>query len=99
MNAVTAKLAAIPQLPAILPVGTQGATSGSFSDMLVSAIGEVEGSRLNAAAAAKDLLADGTGDVHNVALAAQRAELTLELFQQVRNKFVQAYQEIMRMPM
>ena len=46
-----------------------------------------------------DLLAGGAGDVHSVALASQRAELSLELFQQVRNKFVSAYQEIMKMPM
>ena len=45
------------------------------------------------------LLLNGTGDVHTVALAAQNAELSLELFQQVRNKFVSAYQEIMKMPM
>ena len=45
-----------------------------------------------------DLLMRGTGDIHNVALASQRAELSMELFQQVRNKFVQAYQEIMKMP-
>ncbi len=46
-----------------------------------------------------DLLVRGKGDVHTVALATQQAELSLELFQQVRNKFVSAYQEIMKMPM
>ena len=46
-----------------------------------------------------DLLTGGKGDVHSVALASQRAELSLELFQQVRNKFVSAYQEIMKTPM
>ena len=51
------------------------------------------------AAAARDLLFDGTGDIHNVALLSQRAALSVELFQQVRNKFVSAYQEIMKMPM
>jgi flagellar hook-basal body complex protein FliE len=34
-----------------------------------------------------------------VALKAQKAELSMELFLQVRNKVVQAYQEIMRMQM
>lgn len=60
---------------------------------------QVEAARNSATAAANDLLANGKGDVHTVALAAQRADLTLEMFQQVRNKFVQAYQEIMKMPM
>ena len=82
---------------------TGGAVSISpqvnFSDVLTSAVNQVESSQNTAQSAAMDLLANGTGDVHSVALAAQRAELSLEMFQQVRNKFVQAYQEIMKMPM
>ncbi len=64
-----------------------------------TAMNEVESQGQQASAAAMDLLTNGQGDVHTVALQAQRAELSLELFQQVRNKFVQAYQEIMKMPM
>jgi flagellar hook-basal body complex protein FliE len=35
--------------------------------------------------------------LHDIAIAGQKAELTLEMFLQSRNKLVQAYQEIMRM--
>jgi len=38
------------------------------------------------------------GDVHDAMIALQRAELTLQFTVQVRNKLVQAYQDIMRMP-
>jgi flagellar hook-basal body complex protein FliE len=62
-------------------------------------MGNVENTQAQAQSAASDLLIRGTGDVHTVALAAQSAELSLEMFQQVRNKFVSAYQEIMKMPM
>lgn len=41
---------------------------------------------------------DGSGEVHDAMIALQRADLTLQLTVQVRNKLVQAYQEIMRMP-
>ena len=41
---------------------------------------------------------DGTGDVHEAVIAMQRADTTLQLTVQVRNKLVQAYQEVMRMP-
>ena len=41
---------------------------------------------------------DGSGDVHEAMIALQRADMTLQLTVQVRNKLVQAYQEIMRMP-
>lgn len=38
-------------------------------------------------------------EIHKVALDAQRAEIAFDLFMQGRNKVVQAYQEIMRMPL
>ena len=76
-----------------------GSASSGFADAIGAAIGNVEGAQSQAQSAASQLLINGTGDVHTVALAAQSAELSLELFQQVRNKFVSAYQEIMKMPM
>ena len=79
------------------PSGAGPAHDGGFMDALQGAIGEVEQSQRDARTSAADLLTGGKGDVHTVALNTQRAELSLELFQQVRNKFVQAYQEIMRM--
>jgi|SRR6186713_1134578 flagellar hook-basal body complex protein FliE len=39
-----------------------------------------------------------TTDVHDAMIALQREELTFQLSMQIRNKFVSAYQEIMRMP-
>jgi flagellar hook-basal body complex protein FliE len=51
--------------------------------------------------AANDAVAkmlDGSGDVHDAMIALQRADLTLQLTVQVKNKLVQAYQEIMRTP-
>jgi flagellar hook-basal body complex protein FliE len=75
------------------------ASATGFSDLLSAAIYTVESSRDVARTATQDLLMNGKGEIHEVALLGQRAELTLELFQQVRNKLVQAYQEVMRMPM
>ena len=75
------------------------ATGGSFADAIGAAMGQVEGTQAAADRMASDLLIGGMGDVHSVALASQKAELAMEMFQQVRNKFVQAYQEVMKMPM
>lgn len=41
---------------------------------------------------------DGSGDVHEAMIALQQADLMLSFTVQVRNKLVQAYQDIMRMP-
>ena len=38
-------------------------------------------------------------DLHTTILATQQAELSFDLFLQMRNKVVSAYQEIMRMQM
>ncbi len=86
-------------LPSAVPAVGAAAPQVSFSDVLGSAVRQVESEQANAKSAAMDLLANGKGDVPTVALATERAELSLELFQQVRNKFVSAYQEIMKMPM
>src|SRR5215203_4596219 len=72
--------------------------SGSFTSSLKQLIDSVE----NSAGAANDAvngMVSGTGDVHHAMIALQRAETMLELTVQVRNKLVQAYQDVMRMPM
>ena len=86
-------------LQASAPIAASGSDTGWFADASGSAIGNVENAQSQAQSTASQLLVNGNGDVHTVALAAQSAELSLELFQQVRNKFVAAYQEIMKMPM
>ena len=78
---------------------TAGAPGASFADVFSNAVNQVESAQQTARTAATEFLSSGKGDIHSIALDAQRAELSLELFQQVRNKFVSAYQEIMKMPM
>jgi flagellar hook-basal body complex protein FliE len=43
-------------------------------------------------------MVEGKADVHDAMISLQRADLTFQLSMQVRNKLVQAYQDIMRMP-
>ena len=68
-----------------------------FSDSLTRLLGSVEATGHEANAAVTRML-DGSGDVHEAMIAMQRAEMTFQLTMQVRNKLVQAYQTIMRMP-
>jgi len=73
------------------------APDGSFGEALHTAIAAVERTRSTAGAEVEKLLAGESGELHNAILATQRAEMSFELFLQVRNKVVQAYQEVMRM--
>ncbi len=74
-----------------------GSAGNSFQNVLSSAIQNVEASGANADAAAQNFLSGGTQELHSTILATQSAELDFELFTQVRNKVVSAYEEIMRM--
>ena len=73
------------------------AASGGFSESLSRLVNAVDSSDKAANSAVEQML-DGSGEVHDAMIALQRAELTLQLTVQMRNKVVQAYQDIMRMP-
>ena len=60
------------------------------------AVNTVENLGASAAHGVQRFLAGEGGELHQVALDAQRAQLAFELFLQVRNKVVEAYQEVMR---
>lgn len=77
-----------------------GQPSGaSFKDLLNSAINEVEGARTSANQSIQQFLSGEGDDLHSTILASQRADLEFQMFLQVRNKVVSAYQEIMKMQM
>ena len=86
-------------VPPVAPVDAASAAggTGAFQSMLEGMIGNVEQSQTQAQQAAQNFLGGGDEELHSVALAAQRADLQFNLFLQVRNKAVSAYQEIMRM--
>jgi flagellar hook-basal body complex protein FliE len=70
-----------------------------FQDLLQNAIGQVDGMRKTADTAVERFLSGEGEELHSTVMATQRAELAFEMFVQVRNKVVQAYQEVMRMQM
>lgn len=77
--------------------GSAQPTGESFADSLAGLLKSVDESAGNANDAVSNMLT-GKGDVHEAMIALQRAETTLQLTVQVRNKLVQAYQDVMRMP-
>ncbi len=92
-------ISSIRPIDSVIPTpGTEKtAESPAFGEVLTSAIDRVEGSRKAATDSVRQFLNGDSEDIHTVGLATQRADLEMELFLQVRNKVVQAYQEVMRM--
>jgi len=67
-----------------------------FGDSLNALLDSVDESAGAANTAVGNML-EGKGDVHQAMIALQRAENSLQLTVQIRNKLVQAYQDVMRM--
>ncbi len=74
------------------------AKSASFADFLNTAISQVNDLQLQSESLNTALAAGKTDNIHQVMVAAEKAEIALQFTLQVRNKILEAYQEIMRMP-
>jgi flagellar hook-basal body complex protein FliE len=84
----------VPGAGAPAPAKTGGA---SFGDVLKDSLSQVNALQQEADGAIKSLATGGTSTLHDTMLALQQAELSFKLMMQVRNKIVEAYQEVLRM--
>ena len=74
-----------------------GAAGGGFGKLLEGAIGKLDGSLGDAVTASQQLATGQAADVSQVAMTVERSMLELQLAAQIRNKAVDAYQDIYRM--
>jgi flagellar hook-basal body complex protein FliE len=96
INTTAAPLAASPTPAPPTPGETTG-TAGSFGDMLTQQLVNLNNLQLNAQDQSTALATGQATDVSSVVTAVEQAALAMQLAVQVRNKAVDAYQEIMRM--
>lgn len=97
------RIGGIPQIPRVeLNPKPQEATPAStvkeFGQFLQEALANVEAAQQEAAVAAQRLATGEIQDIAEVTIASEKATLALQLTVQVRNKVLEAYQEMMRMP-
>jgi len=78
-------------------VSGSGSGSGGFGSMLTSAITNLNDSQNTATSDSVALATGQASDVTQVVTDVEKANLEMQLAVQVRNKAVDAYQEIMRM--
>jgi len=79
----------------VATAGTPG--GGSFLDALADAAGGLNSELIGADAAVASFAAGGSADLHTVILEMQEASLQLKLGVQVRDRLLEAYQDIMRL--
>jgi flagellar hook-basal body complex protein FliE len=90
-------LAAAGNTPAWPATSGTGAGSTPFSDLLTDAAGQVDQLENQAQSAVAGLMTGSGVDVHQAMIATQKADMAFELALAVRNKAVQAYQQVIAM--
>ncbi len=85
-----------PDLGRIAGAAGTDAPKGSFAGALKDAIQRVNDLQLQSDQELQDFLTGEGNDVHKSVLAAQRADMAFQMLLAVRNKVIDAYQEIMR---
>lgn len=69
----------------------------NFGDVLKNEINKVNNLQIKADEATQDLMTGKAENIHSVMVATEEARLALEMTVQIRNKVIEAYQEINRM--
>lgn len=69
----------------------------SFSNIFKSALNDYKTSEIQVEQDVKELATGKSDNLHNIMINAEKSELSLELCIQIRNKMLDAYNEIMRM--
>jgi len=75
-----------------------GVSQTSFADQLKNAMGEVQALGERKGEMIEDMVTGKTTEVHDVMIAAKESQLAFELLMEIRNKLLESYQELMRMP-
>lgn len=79
------------------PSGPASADGQSFGEVLKDSLEKVNQLQNEADRAITDLASGGPTSLHDTMIALEKADLSFRLMMQVRNKIVEAYQEVVRM--
>lgn len=93
MNSIGASHVHAPLVPPTTTTHSKQA-SGSFQEMLVDSFQQVNSMQQEADQAVEKLFTGGDSNPAEVLSAVQKADLAFRMLMQVRNKLVQAYQEV-----
>jgi flagellar hook-basal body complex protein FliE len=77
--------------------GETASTSGGFAAWLDKELGNVNNQIVNADSQVRKLAAGEVDNLHQVMISMEEAKLSFQLALQVRNRLLEAYQEVLRM--
>ncbi|WDV93248.1 flagellar hook-basal body complex protein FliE [Brevibacillus parabrevis] len=90
---------AVPvKMPVANKMPTTAEVTKEFGAFLTDAMNQVNQAQVESANLADKFAAGEITDLHQLTVAGQKASVMLQMTMQVRNKVIESYQEIMRMP-
>ncbi len=78
-------------------VKTDGPAPAGFADAIKKGLEQVSGLEGNVDAVTQDLATGGPSQIHDLMIATTKAQVGVDMLVQVRNRAVEAYQEVMRL--
>jgi flagellar hook-basal body complex protein FliE len=87
----------ISQLPGVAPTQPKSQAAVSFSEMLTKGIEETNAKLIEADRLVAQFAVDGSVPLHQVTYALEQARMSFELMIQVRNRSLEAAQQLMNM--
>ena len=79
------------------PLSTDGAADTSFATTLKDAVGTVNKLQKEADVKMQQLATGKSTNIPEVMMAAEKADIALRMMVQMRNKMIEAYQDVMKM--
>jgi len=78
--------------------GPEGKTESNFSQLLSNMLNSVNELQVDSAQIQQAFMSGDPVELHQVMIKAQEAGIAMDLLLEIRNKLVNAYSELMRMP-
>jgi flagellar hook-basal body complex protein FliE len=94
--AAVAPSAGLTPLPQLADAAGAGA-AGQFGQLVADGLGRVNESLLDAQSGMQELAAGTAPDLHRVMIRIEESQLSFQLMMQVRNRLLDAYQDVMKM--
>jgi flagellar hook-basal body complex protein FliE len=90
--------APLPSLPTVHLGATGAVPTEGFGQMLDGLVASVDAKEASAKALTQKVLLGDSDQLHQSVIAMQEAGVSFSLMVEVRNKLIESYQELMRMP-
>jgi len=96
LTGITSIPATLPTSPTV-PTNIEGDGQGGFGSLLDRAIDQVSQLQNTSDRQVSELVQGDRQDIHNVMISVEKADVAFQLMMQVRNKIVNAYEEVSKL--